>query len=57
LSLFLEFLQQRYTFLYDLPYESNVGKSRMRIELEEKVVIETKKLIEAGFIQAEENPA
>lgn len=24
---------------------------RMRIELEEKVVIETKKLIEAGFIQ------
>lgn len=29
---------------------------RMRIELEEKVVIETKKLIEAGFIQEEENP-
>jgi hypothetical protein len=29
----------------------------MRIELEEKVIIETKKLIEAGFIQAEENPA
>jgi hypothetical protein len=26
---------------------------RMRIELEEKVVIETKKLIEAGFIQEE----
>ena len=29
---------------------------RMRVELEEKVVAETKKLIEAGFVREEENP-